>query len=69
MTKEEFHAILTKPEKDCDGYEIHIQNAWSNSDSKSIFRITGLDFSLMFEQSDIRSANALQFHSTIIPRS
>lgn len=50
MTKEEFYQILDKPEKDCDGYEVHIRHLWEDGNAKSLFRTTGLDFTEMFKQ-------------------
>jgi hypothetical protein len=47
LTKEEFFELLHKPKKECDGYEIHLQYCWKNNQSKSIFYLTGLDFSYM----------------------
>lgn len=37
--------MLKKPKKECDGYELHLRFLWENNNSKSIFEITGLDFS------------------------
>jgi hypothetical protein len=48
MTKEEFYIILHKEEKDCDGADLHLRNLWKNNNAKSLFYITGIDFSNMF---------------------
>ncbi len=45
MTLEEFHKILTKPNEECDGVELHLRQLWHNNDAKRIFYITGLDVS------------------------
>jgi hypothetical protein len=47
LTKDEFFKILHKPIKECNGYDIHLQYCWKNNQSKSIFYLTGLDFSHM----------------------
>lgn len=47
MTKEDFHKIIQKPKNQCDGLELHLRHLWENNNSKSIFNITGLDFSSM----------------------
>ena len=47
MTKEEFHKIITKPDIECDGVDFHFKSLWKHNDSKSIFYLTGLDFSNM----------------------
>jgi len=47
MTKEEFFKLLRKPESECDGVKIHLKKCWANNKAKSIFSITGLDFSNM----------------------
>lgn len=44
MTKEEFHRIITNPNKN-DGYELHLKYCWDTNNSKSIFYLTGLDMS------------------------
>ncbi len=45
MTKEEFYNILHKPRSECDGCELHLRHCWDRNAWKSIFYITGLDFS------------------------
>jgi hypothetical protein len=49
MTLEEFHKIISKPKSGCDGFEIHLKHLWEHNGAKSIFYITGLDFSKMFK--------------------
>ena len=48
MTKEEFHKIIIKSDFTCDGYELHLKYLFNNNNSKSLFTITGLDFTEMF---------------------
>ena len=50
MTNKEFWQMLKKPKKECDGYEIHLRHLWENNNSKSIFEITGLDFSKLLSK-------------------
>ena len=47
MTKAQFYKLLNKPDSKCDGYEIHLKRCWENNRAKSIFSMTGLDFSDM----------------------
>jgi hypothetical protein len=49
MTLEELHRIVTNPAKD-ESYEIHLAYLWKKKDAQSIFYITGLDVSGMFNQ-------------------
>lgn len=49
MTKKEFHNILSKQINECNGFELHIKHLWDNNNAKAIFRLTGLDFTDMFE--------------------
>lgn len=52
MTMDEFQKILVKPQSECDGAELHLRYLWNNKKADSIFFITGLDFSLMFNSSE-----------------
>lgn len=36
--------MLTKPEKECDGIDLHLRMLWKHNNAKSIFMITGLSF-------------------------
>ena len=45
MNKEEFYKILHKPQDECDGCDMHLRYCFNNNNWKSIFYITGLDFS------------------------
>jgi hypothetical protein len=48
MTKEEFQKILIKPINECNGFEVHLQHCWRTENTKSIFYLTGIDFTDMF---------------------
>ncbi len=47
MTKEEFYEIIKNPDPN-QGVHLHLKYLWDNNNAKSIFQITGLDFSEMF---------------------
>lgn len=47
MTKAQFYKLLNKPDQECNGFEIHLKRCWENNNAKSIFSMTGLDFSNM----------------------
>ena len=44
ISKERLYDILRKPNKECDGYEIHVKHVWKTGDSRRIFELTGLMF-------------------------
>lgn len=48
MTMDEFYEILSKPNEECDGCDLHLRACYTNNNAKSIFRITGLDVSHLF---------------------
>ena len=50
MTKEEVNIILVKPENECNGADLHIRRCWDDNNAKSLFYITGIDFSHMFSE-------------------
>jgi hypothetical protein len=50
ITEEEFFNILHKSKEDCNGYDMHLQYCWKHNRSKSIFYLTGLNFSVMLGQ-------------------
>ena len=45
MTLEELHKIISKPQGECDGWELHLRSKWKHNNRKAIFEITGLDVS------------------------
>lgn len=60
MTKEEFYNRCikkTKEEiiKDNDGVALHLKVLFENNNAKSIFKITGLDFSDMLDINNVKS--------------
>lgn len=48
MTEKEFHEIITKPKAECNGCELHLKDLWNGNNAKSIFYVTGLDFTETF---------------------
>lgn len=53
MTKAQFYKLVKKPDQECDAVEIHLKRCWENNRAKSIFTITGLDFSDMLKGEEI----------------
>ncbi len=49
MTKEELFNIISKPINELNGFELHIKHMYENNNSKSLFSLTGIDFSEMFK--------------------
>lgn len=47
MTKAQFYKLLNKLDQECDGGEIHLKRCWEHNKAKSLFAMTGLDFSNM----------------------
>jgi len=47
VSLDELHIIITKPDKECDGYELHLKKCWEYGYNDSIFYLTGLDVSLL----------------------
>lgn len=60
MTKEEFHKIIAKPMADCDGYELHLKDLWNGNNAKSIFTVTGLDFTETFAGRPVTSGMVIK---------
>lgn len=45
---EELHRIVSNPDPK-DGYEVYLKHLFDNNNAKSIFELTGLDLSSMFQ--------------------
>ncbi len=45
MNLEELYKIISKPESECDGLDMHLRSKWRHNNAKAIFEITGLDVS------------------------
>ena len=43
LTMDQLHTVISKPDSECDGWEIHLKRLWENNNAKSIFSLTGLD--------------------------
>jgi hypothetical protein len=49
MTKEEFYKrVFENKESERDGFALHLKHLYENNNSKSLFTLTGIDFSDMF---------------------
>ena len=55
ITKEEFHKILLKPMRDCDGFEIHLKHLWNEKDYNRLFEATGIYFEEIKDLVDYRN--------------
>jgi hypothetical protein len=55
ITREEFHKILMKPQKECDGYDLHIRHLWIQKDYNRLFESTGIFFEDYKNLGDYRS--------------
>lgn len=48
-TKDGFFKMMGKPKEEKDGIELMLTHYFDNNNSKSIFTVTGLDFSEMLK--------------------
>lgn len=53
MTKEEVFNAISKPDSECDGWEIHVKRLWQQRNAVRLFETTGIDFSNMFQYDDL----------------
>jgi hypothetical protein len=68
ISKKRFYQILHKDKSKCDGYELHLKYCWENNRSKSIFYLTGLDFSNMLgEEKNDWIKNPSRYGEVIMP--
>jgi len=57
ITLDELHNIISKPDNECDDYELHLKHCWNDGNSKSILYLTGLDVSEMIGRNDYKLPN------------
>lgn len=55
ITKEELHDILMKPQKDCNGYDLHVRHLWNEKDYTELFRATGIYLDEIKDLTDYRN--------------